>query len=147
MQEAASAYIDAIRGGWKHQKYEPRLRQLVRDHFGALAERPVQTVNLEDVLKAVKPLMETKPSTAKMMISFLNSVIAWASAHKHRDPSLANPASWEGVLRFVMQKPHAGGNYSSMPNTELPTCESLRAIDNVYARGCEFTILVLVAKR
>ena len=36
MQEAALAYIDAMRGGWKHGKYEPRLRQLVRDHFGAL---------------------------------------------------------------------------------------------------------------
>ena len=46
------------------------------------------------------------------------------------------------MLRFVMAKPRAGGNHPAMPYVEVPAfMKSLRAMDDVYARGCEFTIL------
>ena len=125
-------------------KHKSRLRQLIRDHFGALAERPVQNVvNLEDVLKAVKPLVEANPTTAKLMISFLGAESLRGPPHiNFAIRRSLNPASWQGVLRFVMAKLKAGGHHAAMPYAEVPAfVKSLRAIDNVYARVCELTIL------
>ena len=147
-KQAANEYVAAMRDSWKSPKVEKRWVQiLAMKETAALNLRPVPDVNVQDVLKAVTPLWQSKPTTGKFLVGMVKRTLAWAGAHGHRDASIANPPSWDLTLKYVMPAQKGSGNFAAMPYAEVPHfVQSLRKMDTVYARALEFTILTWARK-
>ena len=84
----------------KSLKIEKRWTQiLAMKEVADLNLRPVRDIGIQEVLKAVTPLWQSKPTTGKYLVGMIKRTLAWASAHGHRDPNVANPADWNLSLR------------------------------------------------
>ena len=97
--QAADLYIAADTRRWKNPKVGDRWKQILSmKEVAALNLRPVRDIHFQDVLRAVTPLWQSKPTTGKFLTGMIKRTLAWACAHGHRDSSIANPADWNITL-------------------------------------------------
>ena len=136
-RKAAEMYVAAMRAGWKHEKVETRWLQILdMKEVADLNLRPVRDVNVQDVRKAVTPLWQSKPTTGKFLIGMIKRTLAWAGAHGHRDASIANPASWDLTLKYVMSRAEDGGQLrcDALCRCTALSFKSLRTIRKPFTR-------------
>ena len=143
-KEAAEAYIDAHKAGWKnpvHKKQWPStMEAYVYPVFGKL---PVGEIDTPLVLKALEPIWTEKPETAGRVRGRIESVLDWAAARGSR--SGENPARWRGHLDKLLPargKVRRVRHHTALPWAELPAFMALlRKEAGSSARALEFTIL------
>src|SRR5205085_3312814 len=83
--QAVDAYIadhGAKWGSYRHaQIWRKSLEQHVSPVFGSL---PIQSIDKELVIKALRPLWHEHPETGMRVRGRIESVLAWAAAHSKR---------------------------------------------------------------
>src|SRR6266516_859285 len=143
-EQCACAYLDDHRDSWRNpkhrQQWENTLAAYVYPVFGAL---PVQAIDRQLVLKAIKPIWKTKPETANRVRGRIEAVLDWATSGDLRKGD--NPARWHGNIANALprrSKVRKVRHHPALPFAELPAfMAALRAQEGIAARALEFTIL------
>jgi integrase len=140
----ALEYIKEHEAGWRNAKHRAQwtssLRCYVSPIFGKL---PIAAVDVGMVLRALKPIWNTKPETAARVRGRIEAVLDWAAVHGYRGRE--NPARWKGNLEGAL--PNRAGKRLVEHLPALPYAEiagfmaALRERNERAAPALEFTIL------
>jgi hypothetical protein len=142
--DCADAYIRSHRAGWRNVKHASQWSQTLADYvLPVIGTLPVSVIDTPLVLKALRPIWDTKTETASRVRSRIELVLDWARVSGYRDGE--NPARWRGHLDKLLPKPakvkriehHAALPYPGMP----AFMRELRQRNDAGARALEFTIL------
>jgi integrase len=142
--QCASAYIKAHRGGWKNAKHaaqwETSLANYASPVFGAL---PVSDVDTDLVVKALRPIWDTKTETAVRLRGRIESILDWATVSKYRSGD--NPARWRGHLENLLANPNKIApvtNFPALPWREIAAfMPQLLQREGAAALAVQFAIL------
>ena len=69
----------------------------------ALLAPLVFDIDVQDIVRVLEPIWETKTETASRLRGRIERVLAWATTNKHREG--ANPALWKDNLATILPKP------------------------------------------
>jgi integrase len=97
---ATEAYIAAHKASWKGRGEEQWRNSLTQHAVPVFGNKPVGSVTLDDVLKALSPIWTTKTATASRVRSRVELVLDYARARGWRD--VPNVATWRGNLRMLL---------------------------------------------
>jgi len=82
-----------------------------------LGAKKVADVTLQDVLRVLEPIWQTKTTTAKRLRGRIETVLSWATVAGHRKGD--NPARWKGNLDAVLPKPGKVAQTENQPALAL----------------------------
>jgi hypothetical protein len=141
--EAADAFVEAHKAGWRTEKHAREVRETLRELAAPIDGLAVSGVDTTLVLKILQPIWATRPDAASRLRQRLEAVLDYAKVRGWRDGD--NPAAWRAHLDHLLPaglrrravKPHR-----ALPYAELPDfMRRLRAEDSTAARCLEFLIL------
>src|SRR5262249_6635577 len=142
-REAALEYIEDHDAGWRSAKHRREWVDTLRVYaYPVLGDLPVQLINVDLLLKALKPIWETKTETASRVRGRIEMVLDFAKARGLRSGD--NPADWD-VLKHLLPKPNKvrrKAHFEALPFEEINQfMTALRGQSGVAARALEFLIL------
>ena len=140
----AESYIASIETGWKNDVHRQQWRNSLRDHAGALKDKPIADIGTDDVLAVLRPIWLEKGETASRVRGRIEKVIAAAKALGHFPKDVGNPASWRGHLDVLLPKRTRlqRGHHPALSHVDAPTfMTKLRARPALAGRALEFAIL------
>jgi integrase len=138
----ADELLEAKAPEWRNEKHREQWHIALTETAATLRARPVDEVDTEAVLGALKPLWGDKAETASRLRGRIEAVLDYAKAQGHRTGE--NPARWRGHLAHLLPKRGklARGHHAAMVYQDVPTfIGCLRQIDTTSARALEFAIL------
>ena len=130
---------------FRNEKHKTQwLASLEADVFPVFGDRPIETIESADVLKALTPIWTTKPETARRLKQRIKVVLDWAKASGHR--SGENPV--DGVARVLPRHKSQQAHHAALPYAEVPAfIQTLRATDASESTKLAFEVLILTAAR
>jgi integrase len=142
--QCAAAYIESHKKGWSNPKHgaqwESTLASYASPHFGALLVKDVDTAL---VMKALRPIWDSKNETASRVRGRVESVLSWATVQGYRVGD--NPARWRGHLDHLLPKPSSVQkveHHAALPYNQIGAfAVDLRSQSGVAAMALEFAIL------
>ena len=137
-------YVKAQEGGWRGKKTKAGWMRSIESHAAAIKDRPVDQVDVEDVLSVLQPLWLTKAESAGKLRERLERVLDFARVRRLRTG--ANPALWKGnLIHLLPPRPKLQrGHMPAMPYAEIPAfMKRLRVSQGMSARALEYTILTV----
>jgi integrase len=140
----AETFIASVESGWKNSVHRKQWRQSLKDHAAPLREMPIDEIDTDHVLAALRPIWLTKAETAKRVRGRIEKVLDAAKATGLRPREAMNPAAWRGHLALLLpsQSKLARGHHAALPWKEAPAfMVALRAREALAARCLEFVIL------
>jgi len=140
--EVATEFIDGAEDGWKNRKHRQQWRNTLTTYAKAIWTKPVADVDVEDVLKILRPIWSTKPETASRVRGRIERVLDVAKARKLRAGE--NPAAWRGNLAVILPPRKKGPkrHHPAMPYGEVAGFMlKLGQRSALAARALELTIL------
>jgi integrase len=140
--DAADAFIEAMKPGFRNAKHIAQWEMTLKDYAATLRALPVDQVDTEAILKVLKPIWQTKNVTASRLRGRIERVLDAAAAKGQRTG--ANPARWRGHLVNLLSKKQklVRGHHKALPYAELPAfMVELRTRPATAARALEFAIL------
>jgi integrase len=141
--QAAAAYIESHRAGWRGRTEEFWTRSLAAHAFPAFGLKPVHAIDREDTLRCLERIWRTKPSTAAILRNRLELVLDYAIARGWREK--ANPARWKGGLKALLPgqaKFHSTTHRPALAWAAAPAfMATLMAEDGMATRCLAFCIL------
>lgn len=140
----AESYITSVEAGWRNAVHRQQWRNSLRDHAALLRDKPIDTVNTDDVLAVLQPIWLTHSETAKRVRGRVEKILDAAKARGLRPRDAMNPAAWRGHLALLLPAPSklTRGHHAALPWQEAPAfLEELRRRPALSARCLEFVIL------
>lgn len=126
----------------KNEKHRQQWAMTLREYAKPLHDLPVAKVTIDDVVRTLNPIWETKPETADRTRMRIAAVIDTAKARGLFQGD--NPAAWRGTLENLLparnklsRGHHPALDYKAMPGT----MKALRESSAVSARATEFLCL------
>lgn len=108
-----------------------------------LGAKKLDEVGVQDVLRVLQPIWETKTETASRLRGRIEAVLSWATVAGHRTGD--NPARWGGNLKELLAKPSkvaTVGNQPALALADLPRWwGDLAQRDGMAARALQFLTL------
>lgn len=143
-RQAAEAYIESMRAGWRNAKHASQWSITLETYaYPAIGNLAVGAVDTGLVLKVLSPIWSTKTETASRVRGRIESILDYAAARGARDGD--NPARWKGVLSKILPAPgkvRRVVHHASMPYAELPAFwPKLQMQDGMGARALEYAVL------
>ncbi len=142
--EIADSYIEAHESSWRNDKHAAQWKMTLKTYCEAIRKTPVNQIDTESVLSALKPLWSRAPETASRLRGRIEAVLDAAKAKGHIGRNEANPASWRGHLDKLLPRPSklTRGHHAAMPYGEVPAfIADIRTREATAARALEFCIL------
>ena len=140
-EQCTRAYVDRHSRSWRNAKHVREWPRSLDNHIHpTLGKLPVAVIDTPLVLKAIRPLWEQHPETAKRVLGRVAAVLDWATASKLRVGD--NPARWTGLFEHLLPaRAGAVAHLAAMDYRALPQfMVKLRARNTVAARALEFAI-------
>lgn len=140
--QAAKEVIESYRPTWKNAKHAQQWENTIAQYCGPLQKRSVDAIEVEDVLKVLKPIWQRIPETAARVRMRIEKILDYAKAKGWR--SGENPARWRGHLDHILppRKRLTRGHHKAMPHKDVPAFVArLRALGSISAMALEFCIL------
>jgi integrase len=140
--QVADELLEAKGREWRNEKHREQWRIALTETASALRARPIDEIDTEAVLSALKPLWGDKAETASRLRGRIEAVLDCAKAQGHRAGE--NPARWRGHLAHLLPKRGklTRGHHAAMAYRDVPDfMDRLRQIDTTPARALEFAIL------
>ena len=129
---AAEACIAAQAPGWKHARTAALWRASLAAHaFPVLGVMQVSGIDRAAVQRAVSSVWANRPTTARMVLRRISSVLRYAAAHGWRAND--NPADPKLLRLAGLPSLPAGRNHPSLPWSRVPAF--LRALDGMEGMG------------
>ena len=144
---SAAWLLERTRSGyWKNHKSGEGPAQSKIDRYlnPAIGDIPIHQLKAKDVFEAIKPIFQTKPSTADKTIQIASAVWRWASAMGWCEGE--NPAERRGSLGILLEpykrNRKASVNMGALDFNEVPDFfVELHAMPGISAKLTEFAIL------
>ena len=143
--EAAKQVHAAHGATFRNPKHKAQwLSSLEADVFPVFGQRPVDAIESADVLKALTPIWNTKPETARRLKQRIRVVLDWAKASGYRSGD--NPV--HGLTLVLPKHNTQQAHHAALPYAELPAfVEALRSADANRSIRLAFEFLILTAGR
>ncbi|MGC9271947.1 tyrosine-type recombinase/integrase, partial [Acidiphilium sp.] len=145
--DCAEAYIEAHRAGWSNAKHAGQWRATLSTYaYPVLGQTPVAAIDLDLVIRALKPIWTAKPETASRLRGRIEAVLDYATTKGWRQGD--NPARWKGLLENVL--PAKGriarvAHHAALRWRDLPGfMGELMTQDGLAAQALALTILTAV---
>lgn len=142
--EAAKAYIEAHRSGWRNAKHAQQWANTLKQYASPkLGTKAPEEITVADVLAVLRPIWTEVPETASRVRNRIELVID--SHFALHGTTTANPARWKGTLDKLLPKrtKASKGHHAAMPYADLPAfmrrLRTERA--SLSAKALELTIL------
>jgi len=144
-KEAATQVHAAHSATFRNAKHKAQwLASLDADVFPLFGDRPVNTIDSADVLKALSPIWTTKPETARRLKQRIKVVFDWAKASGLRSGD--NPT--EGLTKVLPKHRGEQQHHAALPYQAVPAFISvLRTADTSESIRLAFELLILTATR
>jgi integrase len=141
--DVADRLIEAMRPSWRNSKHAKQWEMTLRHYAAPIRRLLVDQISTDDILIVLKPLWQTRPSTASRLRGRIERVLDAAKAEGLRDGE--NVARWRGHLDHLLpakRKVIAGKHHEAMLYGRVPAfVKQLHLKDTVAAKALEFTIL------
>lgn len=129
---------------WSNQKHTAQWEYTLREYaFPVIGNKTLDSITLEDVIKILTPIWQTKTVTATRLRGRIEWILAAATVRKLR--SGVNPALWRGLLQTILPAPKKikkVRHYAAIPYKEIPKFMSeLREKCTISSLALEFLIL------
>lgn len=140
--EAADSLIADIEKDWTNEKHRNQWKRALEIDAKLLRPMEVNKIEVEHVLKVLRPIWREKPETASRIRNRIERVLDASAALGHR--SKENPARWRGNLDSLLGKRDrlTRGHHKAVPIDDMPDfVQQLRARSATAALALEFTLL------
>jgi integrase len=142
--QAAAAYIDSHKAGWRNEKHVEQWRATLKTYAGPVfGHLPVAEIDTGLVMKVLEAIWSTKPETANRVRGRIEAILDWATVRGYRTGE--NSARWKGHLQALLpakNKVAKVEHHAALPYVEIaPFMARLRAADGMGARALRFAIL------
>jgi integrase len=140
--EIADAYVSTMEAKWKNPKHQAQWRMTLKTYAAPLRDKPVNTIEVADVLGVLQPIWSTIPETASRLRGRIERVLAAAKAAGHRTGE--NAATWRGHLDTLLppRGTETRRHHASLPWRGMPAFVArLREREGIAALALEFGIL------
>lgn len=140
--------VDKALGGkldaFKNEKHRKQWRATLDAYaLPELGQMVVQDICVQDVLRVLQPIWQTKTETASRLRGRIEAVLSWATVSGHRSGD--NPARWAGNLKELLPAAAAVAVTGNQPALALDDAAAwftdLRKRDGFGARAVEFAAL------
>ncbi len=140
----ASIYIQSQRPSWRNAKHADQWVNTIETFANPIiGKKHPSDITVEDILKILTPIWQTKTETATRLRGRLEKVLSAASVKGLRHG--ANPAVWRGQLEFLLPKPEKLKrvvHHPALPYKDLPAfIKELQTRNCIAALALEFCIL------
>ena len=140
--DAADHFLESMESSWRNEKHRDQWRMTLTRYAKPLRRLPVDAIAVDDVLRVLKPIWETKTETASRLRGRIEKVIDFATVQGWRTGD--NPARWRGHLDNVLPSPKKKGrkHHAALSYVDAPEFFTLLGrYDGLGARALAFTIL------
>lgn len=146
--EAVEAYLAAKLDEFRSEKHRKQWQSTLDTYAKpVLGKKPVSEVRVQDLLRVLEPIWQSKTETASRLRGRIENVLSWATVAGHRKGD--NPARWKGNLEALLPKPGKVAKTDNQPALALGDAprwwSELRDREGMAARALEF--LTLCASR
>lgn len=145
---AVDRYLASKLDEFRNEKHRKQWRSTL-DTYAApvLGAKQVAHISVQDVLRVLEPIWQTKTETATRLRGRVENVLSWATVAGYRTGD--NPARWKGNLSEMLPKPNKLAKAENQPALALSDVPrwwaDLAKRDGMAARALEF--LTLTAAR
>jgi integrase len=139
---AAAELIESLRPSWKNAKHAQQWENTIAQYCDSLKPKRVDQIDVDDVLKVLKPLWQRVPETAARVRMRVEKILDYARAKGWRTGE--NPARWKGHLDHILppRKRLTRGHHKAMPHNGVPALVArLQGLGSISAKALEFCIL------
>jgi integrase len=146
-EDAVERYLTAKLDAFKNAKHRQQWRNtLVTYAMPELGQMLVQDITVQDVLRVLEPIWQSKTQTASRVRGRIEAVLSWATVSGHRTGD--NPARWAGNLKELLPTPSKiakGNNHPALQIDDAPRWfAAIRTKQGVGSRALEFVALTAV---
>jgi integrase len=147
-ETAVEHYLANKLDEFRNEKHRKQWRSTLDTYANPiLGPKRVSEITMQDVLKVLKPIWQTKTETAKRLRGRIENVLSWAAVAGHRTGD--NPARWKGNLAEILPKPSKvtkGGHHPALALGDVPEWwRSLAQREGMAAQALQF--LTMTAAR
>ena len=140
-KDAVDRYLGAKESAFSNDKHRAQWRSTLATYaVPELGSMPVQDITVQDVLRVLHPIWETKTETASRLRGRIEAVLSWATVAGHRTGD--NPARWAGNLKELLPAASKVAKQDNHPALSLDDAAAwfadLRQRDGMGARALEF---------
>lgn len=141
---AVEGYLDAKLDAFSNAKHRDQWRNtLVTYAVPILGPMMVNQIEVQDVLRVLQPIWQTKTETASRVRGRIEAVLSWATVSGHRTGD--NPARWKGNLKELLPAPEKIAKTVNQPALQIEDAPrwfaDLRKRDGMGSRALEFCAL------
>lgn len=126
----------------KNEKHRAQWSMTLKEYAKPLHDIPVAKITIDDVLRTLKPIWDTKPETADRTRMRIAAVL---DAAKARGLFIGdNPAAWKGALETLLpaRSKLSRGHHAALAYQDVPAVmKALKELSAVSARAVEFACL------
>ncbi|WP_240611084.1 tyrosine-type recombinase/integrase [Oceaniglobus ichthyenteri] len=145
---AVDTYLAAKLDEFRNEKHRKQWRSTLNTYASpVLGSKLVSEITVQDILRVLEPIWQTKTETAKRLRGRIENVLSWATVAGHRKGD--NPARWKGNLSEILPKPSkvaTGGNQPALAlGDAVGWWAALSSRDGMAAKALQF--LTLTAAR
>lgn len=142
--DAVDRYLAAKLDAFKNAKHRQQWRNTLETYaMPELGKMTVQDIAVQDVLRVLEPIWQTKTETASRLRGRIESVLSWAAVAGHRTGD--NPARWAGNLKELLPAPTKvakTGNHPALQIDDAPRWfAALRKMGGTGSRALELCAL------
>jgi len=145
--DATNMCLAAKLDAFKNTKHRDQWRNTLQTYaMPALGAMLVNEITVQDVLRVLQPIWQTKTETASRLRGRIEAVLSWATVSGHRVGD--NPARWAGNLKELLPaaaKVAKKENHPAVQTDDAPRWfAALREREGMGARALEFAALTAV---
>jgi len=143
-EAAMDSYLRAKLDEFRNEKHKAQWRSTLDTYAKPLlGAKLVSDIRVQDVLRVLEPIWQSKTETASRLRGRIENVLSWATAAGHRRGD--NPARWKGNLAEMLAKPSKvakSGNQPALMLEDVPRWWSeLADRDGMAAQALQFLTL------
>jgi hypothetical protein len=143
-RQYAADCIAAKRAEWKNAKHAEQWSSTIEMYANpVIGNKPIDTVDMDDILNILTPIWTTKTVTATRLRGRLEWILASATTRGLRTG--INPASWKGLLETVLPRPGKIAKEQHHPALDYRLVHGfirkLQEADGVAGLALEFLVL------
>ncbi|MEI4471498.1 tyrosine-type recombinase/integrase [Frigidibacter sp. MR17.24] len=142
--DAVDKYLAAKLDAFKNAKHRQQWQNTLDNYaLPVLGRMLVQDITVQDVLRVVEPIWQSKTETASRLRGRIEAVLSWATVAGHRSGD--NPARWAGNLKELLPAPSRVAKVDNHPALQIDDAPrwlaALRLRQGMGNRALEFAAL------
>ena len=116
--DAVDRYLKSKLTEFRNEKHRKQWQATLDAHaIPVIGAKRVSDISVQDVLRVLEPIWQTKTETASRLRGRIENVLSWATVAGHRSGD--NPARWKGNLSEILPKPSKVAKSDNQPALAL----------------------------